>query len=372
MTTPIGQFVDTTIGRTSTNPFITIIKNRAPIGNDGINNALQVGQRWIDSSDKDAEYFLLNFTSSNGVVQANWVQIGSGGNTAETLTGNSGGAVTVDSSNNINVVGDGTTGLLFSGSSHTLTGTLSTIPNSALANSAITVVAGTGVSITTSPVSLGGSTTISGKIAQAAASSALLNAGVSSFSNTEFAVDSNGYVTLATSIPASFVTDSGTATPASNSLTIQGSSGITTSGSGHTVTVTGNYSTGSWTPTIAFGGASTGVTYVSQIGEYTRIGNVVYFSCLILLSSKGSATGNATVGGFPVALNATEQNVPIANALVTYTAGYSSSFFYFIGSPVTSIPLYQYNPSTGGTAVLADTNFGNSSRIQSNGFYFVT
>lgn len=76
MTAPIGQQVDTTQGRTSTNPFITIIETRAPTGNDGINNGLQVGQRWIDKSDDNQEYFLLGFIASNGYVQANWVALG--------------------------------------------------------------------------------------------------------------------------------------------------------------------------------------------------------------------------------------------------------------------------------------------------------
>ena len=40
-------------------------------------------------------------------------------------------------------------------------------------------------------------------------------------------------------VPTSFATDSGTATPASNSVTIHGTGGIATSGSGHTVTVDG-------------------------------------------------------------------------------------------------------------------------------------
>ena len=162
MTTPIPQSIDTLAsGRTSTGPFITVIKDRPPTGNDGINQQFQVGQRWIDTSSGNAEYFLLKFLSSVGVVQADWILLVSGTSTVETLTGNIGTAVTPDDFNNINVVGDGTTGLIFDGSVHTLTGTLNDIPNSALANDDITLIAGTGISITVSPVALGGSTTIS-------------------------------------------------------------------------------------------------------------------------------------------------------------------------------------------------------------------
>jgi len=163
MTAPIGQFVDTTIGRTSTNPFITMIKDRPPTGNDGINNGLQVGQRWIDIENNNDEYFLLSFISSNGAVQANWILLTPGVGTIETLAGNSGGAVGPAMDGTIDIVGDGTTGGLFVGdpAANSLTLTLNAIPNSALAHSSISLVAGTGITISSSPVSLGGSTTIS-------------------------------------------------------------------------------------------------------------------------------------------------------------------------------------------------------------------
>lgn len=88
MTAPIAQQVDTLAGRTSTNTFIAIIESRAPTGNDGINNGLQVGQRWIDTSDDNQEYFLLGFIASNGFVQANWVKLG-GSQSTESITATS-------------------------------------------------------------------------------------------------------------------------------------------------------------------------------------------------------------------------------------------------------------------------------------------
>lgn len=57
--------------------------------------------------------------------------------------------------------------------------------------------------------------------------------------------------------------------------------------------------TGSWTPVLRFGGASTGITYATQEGYYTRIGNRVFIYGNILLSSKGSATGQADITGLP-------------------------------------------------------------------------
>lgn len=162
MTAPISQSVDTLAARTSTAPFITVIKDRPPTTLDGINNAYQVGQRWVDTSNNNAEWFLLNFASANGSVTAHWVELAFGAGTVETLTGNTGGAVFPDSADNINLLGD-SSGIQFAGSpsTHTLTGTLANIPNSSLANSSIGLIAGSGINISVSPVSLGGSTTIS-------------------------------------------------------------------------------------------------------------------------------------------------------------------------------------------------------------------
>lgn len=62
-------------------------------------------------------------------------------------------------------------------------------------------------------------------------------------------------------IPTSFVTNSGTAVPAANSLTVVGGNGITTSASGHTVTVT----------STVYSPAALVVSPTAGLGEYTTI-----------------------------------------------------------------------------------------------------
>jgi hypothetical protein len=72
---------------------------------------------------------------------------------------------------------------------------------------------------------------------------------------------------------------------------------------GMTSEVLDDYEEGTWTPTILFGGAASGVGYGAQTGYYTKIGNVVTISGLLGLSAKGSSTGGATVGGLPFTVN---------------------------------------------------------------------
>jgi len=60
-----------------------------------------------------------------------------------------------------------------------------------------------------------------------------------------------------------------------------------------------DYEEGAWTPGLAFGGLAVGVAYYSQVGFYTKVGNIVHLSGFIFLSSKGSSTGDLTITGLP-------------------------------------------------------------------------
>ncbi len=57
-------------------------------------------------------------------------------------------------------------------------------------------------------------------------------------------------------------------------------------------------SSGVFTPVLKFGGATTGITYGTQTGLILTFGNVVIVTVSIVLTSKGSATGVASVSGF--------------------------------------------------------------------------
>lgn len=132
--------------------------------------------------------------------------------------------------------------------------------------------------------------------------------------------------------------------------------------------------TGAWTPGITFGGGSTGITYSNQIGEYMRIGNVVYISCVVTLSNKGSSTGVAVITGLPLASggNSSMIAIPYVSAL-TFTANYTNAHCLPSG---TTLQLQQFGSLAGGASsaitTLADTNFLNNSNFQFTGFYFLS
>lgn len=103
---------------------------------------------------------------------------------------------------------------------------------------------------------------------------------------------------------------------------------------------------GTWTPALRFGGATTGITYGTQVGNYVRAGTLVWVDCRIVLTSKGSATGVATIAGLPFAntggltpvslvLDALASNATMTQAMVA--SGASTINLYFMASAYTAI-----------------------------------
>lgn len=157
----------------------------------------------------------------------------------EHLTGNSGGQLNPDGSNNFNILGTGSLTVVGSGS--TLTPQLTGLTNHAL----------------------------------------LVGAGTATI--TKLAVGATGTV-LAGVTGADPVF---TATPAVTSITLSGGTPLDT----YTANV-------AWTPTLVGGTVAGATTYVTQTATYTLIGNIVVCQCVLQISA-ATGTGDVLIGGFP-------------------------------------------------------------------------
>jgi hypothetical protein len=123
----------------------------------------------------------------------------------------------------------------------------------------------------------------------------------------------------------------------------------------------GVFTTGSWTPTLAFGGASTGITYSTQFGRFATVGNLVIASFAITLTSNGSATGSATIGGLPVASGSV---VPqsAGNGIVAVYSGLSSlTGEPHLGVPASSSSVSLLSAGASASAALTNANFTSTS-----------
>jgi hypothetical protein len=126
------------------------------------------------------------------------------------------------------------------------------------------------------------------------------------------------------------------------------------------------YEEGTFTPGLAFGGGTTGITYSSQVGTYTRIGRVVEVGIQVTLSAKGSSTGIATITGLPFTVGSGISQFALSvNAM---TAGVGDTHLQAIANAsATTITLSDI--SAGGTVDLTDVDFTNTSRIRIGGVY---
>lgn len=115
-----------------------------------------------------------------------------------------------------------------------------------------------------------------------------------------------------------------------------------------------DYEEGTFSPSLAFGGGSTGITYTTQAGIYTRIGRTVTIRFEVELSNKGSSTGTATITGLPYSAAA------LTPVLVYLYSGFSATYETGVAYIGTNIV---YEIASFGTASFTDTNFTNTSRF---------
>jgi hypothetical protein len=98
-----------------------------------------------------------------------------------------------------------------------------------------------------------------------------------------------------TTLQGTVTTLSGTVSTLSGTVTTLSGTVSTLSS---TVSALPAYTEGTWTPTVAFGGSSTGVTYGTRVGTYIKHGKSVILTARIVLTNNGTGTGVMTISGF--------------------------------------------------------------------------
>jgi hypothetical protein len=193
-----------------------------------------------------------------------------------------------------------------------------------------------------------------------------------------------------TTFSSTGIDDDGTSTAitinSSNNVALAGNIGLggatpTTSGTGITFPATvsastnantlDDYEEGTFTPTWSSGTA----TYISQVGKYTKIGNVVYFNINIKSSSVTSMT-SVNINGLPfTAVNLTDYFATCANFPVF---GFENLGSAGIGAQIslngTQIALYIVSQSSGANYNSLDNtevNEGSNLEIAITGHYYV-
>ncbi len=131
-----------------------------------------------------------------------------------------------------------------------------------------------------------------------------------------------------------------------------------------------DYEEGTFTPTAIFAAGSGTITYTTQLGRYTKIGDVVFFSIDLETLDIVSRTGDMTIGGLPF----TSTTVPggavrvgFASGL-TITAGMNVTGNVNASSTVIAVRLWD---AIAGTTALQDTEWTDDGRVLLAGWYHV-
>ena len=126
-----------------------------------------------------------------------------------------------------------------------------------------------------------------------------------------------------------------------------------------------DYEEGTYTPTLIGNGTAGNPVYSTQIGRYTKIGNVVFVQAVVDVSSNTTGTGTARIS-LPTAVG----NAANAASFFTWTTNVdwpSGSNVFFQAVPGQAFAdLYAYGDNIGTAAVTDLVGY-----YEINGFYFV-
>jgi len=218
-------------------------------------------------------------------------------------------------------------------------------------------------------LSTGGSWTARNGAGSGTAADINLSAGVITF-NRATGLTSGNTFSYTTSMTISTAGELGIGiTPSSrNNCLLQLSNGIgfpTTQVASSDVNVLDDYEEGTWTPALGSPGT---VTYTTQLGTYTKIGNRVFIQGKLTINAIGTGNGNG-IAGLPFALNAAQ---PVASFPITLWSSLAASYVNIgligVGSASTA-DLVGATAATATTGVVTALTSGSSILFQ--GHYII-
>ena len=136
-----------------------------------------------------------------------------------------------------------------------------------------------------------------------------------------------------------------------------------------------DYEEGVFTPSLEFGGATTGITYSSMRGgSYTKIGRQVTVNFGFTLTSKGSASGDATIAGLPFAiedlLSATTAEASGVSCFWNDIATNSANIVFVAMGGTSELEIRNTVGAEDDTDTMVDGDFENNTAIRGSITYF--
>lgn len=129
-----------------------------------------------------------------------------------------------------------------------------------------------------------------------------------------------------------------------------------------------DYEEGTFSPGLTLGGGNTGMTFGTQSGYYTKIGDMVFFELSVVLTAVGSSTGSVLITGLPFTANASGPPVACAiraGALQSTVGGFQAQI---LPNSTTIAPSYT---NTGVPTTMTHANLLSTAGFNISGCYKV-
>jgi hypothetical protein len=146
-----------------------------------------------------------------------------------------------------------------------------------------------------------------------------------------------------------------------------GSGGIQFGGDTAAANALDDYEEGTFDVSVTFDGASAGITYGQRNFAYVKIGNTVYITGYVVLTNKGSSTGDARITGFPftaAAGGATYSAFSLHINEMTF-GGFPNGFITPSGSGIELLECSDAGVATN----ITNADFANTTGLIISGFY---
>lgn len=128
---------------------------------------------------------------------------------------------------------------------------------------------------------------------------------------------------------------------------------------------------GDWTPTLSFGGSATDLVLTLTFGSYVQIGKAVICNFHMEVTTKGSSTGDAVIGGLPVSV---ASNLQQGGGIITQQSGFNAALTELIVGQMTQGPdgFALFKNNLGSTVVVTDADFVDGAVLSGNFTYFTS
>jgi len=126
-----------------------------------------------------------------------------------------------------------------------------------------------------------------------------------------------------------------------------------------------DYEEGTWTPVIGGASGTSGQSYATQGGTYTKIGHRVFATGIAFLSAKGTITGTLVISGLPFACaSGTDEYSTATFGSCKYWSLSSGHVLQgYIGAGASYITLNETDFNNDNVSLLATSNVGNSTGV---------